>query len=105
MVIYMKFLNKVKKIMLSKRIKSCFKKIKEFIIKYKYIILMCLPFILIDLFTFLLGSSVGYVNYRFYAPLLFALIYIGLFVGISANSNKIVSRVSYLVFGIIFIII
>ena len=105
MVIYMKFLNKVKKIMLSKRIKSCFKKIKEFIIKYKYIILMCLPFILIDLFTFLLGSSVGYVNYRFYAPLLFDLIYIGLFVGISANSNKIVSRVSYLVFGIIFIII
>lgn len=105
MVIYMKFLNKVKKIMLSKRIKSCFKKIKEFIIKYKYIILMCLPFILIDLFTFLLGSSVGYVNYRFYAPLLFDFIYIGLFVGISANSNKIVSRVSYLVFGIIFIII
>ena len=101
----MKFLNKVKKIMLSKRIKSCFKKIKEFIIKYKYIILMCLPFILIDLFTFLLGSSVGYVNYRFYAPLLFDFIYIGLFVGISANSNKIVSRVSYLVFGIIFIII
>lgn len=101
----MKFLNKVKKIMLSKRIKSCLKKIKEFIIKYKYIILMCLPFILIDLFTFLLGSSVGYVNYRFYAPLLFDLIYIGLFVGISANSNKIASRVSYLVFGIIFIII
>ena len=105
MVIYMKFLNKVKRIMLSKRIKSCLKKIKEFIIKYKYIILMCLPFILIDLFTFLLGSSVGYVNYRFYAPLLFDLIYIGLFVGISVNSNKIASRVSYLVFGIIFIII
>ena len=66
MVIYMKFLNKVKKIMLSKRIKSYYKKIKEFIIRYKFIILMCLPFVLIDLFTFILGSSVDYINYRFY---------------------------------------
>ena len=96
MVIYMKFLNKVKKIMLSKRIKSYYKKIKEFIIRYKFIILMCLPFVLIDLFTFILGSSVDYINYRFYAPLLFDLIYIGLFIGISINSNKIVSRVLYL---------
>ena len=101
----MKYLNKVKKIILSKRIKSYFKKIKEFIVKYKYIVLMCLPFVLIDLFTFVLGSSIDYVNYRFYVPLLFDAIYIGLFVGISINSNKIVSRVSYLVFGILFIII
>lgn len=100
----MKYLNKIKKTMLSKRIKRYYKKIKKFVVKYKYILLMCLPFVLIDLFTFVLGSSIDYVNYRFYVPLLFSFIYIGLFVGISINSNKIVSRVLYLVFGVLFII-
>ena len=104
MVICMKYLNKIKKTMLSKRIKRYYKKIKKFVVKYKYILLMCLPFVLIDLFTFVLGSSIDYVNYRFYVPLLFNFIYIGLFVGISINSNKIVSRVLYLIFGVLFII-
>lgn len=99
----MKALKKSKNTMFLKRIKSIYIKIKKAIIKYKYIIFMSLPFILIDLFTYILGSSIDYVNYRFYVPILFNIIYISLFVGISLNTNKIVSRVSYIVIGVIFI--
>ena len=85
MVIYMEVKKKIKKAMFFQRMKRNLEKVKKFYIKYKYIIMMCLPFVLMDVFTFLFGKDIDFVTIAFYAPVLFSTIWIALFVGLSTS--------------------
>ena len=90
----MNFLNNFKKWLSKnkfiKKIKKGINKIgKE---KVKNILFMILPFILIDLFIFMIGRNINYVNYKIWAPFLFSTCWILLFVGISLSLKKSIGR-------------
>ncbi len=78
--------------------------LKNLIIKNKNIIYMALPFIVMDVVTRMFGNSIGF--YKVYRPFpnMFTLLYIYLFLGIVLNTNKKVSKISYLFFSILFLI-
>ena len=93
----MNFLNNFKKWLSKnkfiKKIKKGINKIgKE---KVKNILFMILPFILIDLFIFMIGRNINYVNYKIWAPILFSTCWILLFVGISLSLKKSIGRWIY----------
>ena len=79
-----------------------FNNIKEIVIKNKNIIYMALPFIVMDLTTRIFGNSIGFYKVYSFIPNLFTLLYIFLFLGIVLNTNKIISKISYLFFNISF---
>ena len=81
-----------------------FNNIKEIVIKNKNIIYMALPFIVMDLTTRIFGNSIGFYKVYSFIPNLFTLLYIFLFLGIVLNTNKIISKISYLFFNILFLI-
>ena len=66
---------------------------------------MTLPFILMEVFTFIFGLEISYVNYRVYAPVLFTTCWILLFIGISLSFKKVFSKIVYLIFVVLFLIV
>ena len=95
----MKLFKKAKKILHSeevkrftKKVKKVYNKTKTTINKNKYILWMALPFILMEVFTFIFGLEISYVNYRVYAPILFTACWIMLFIGISLSFKKIFTK-------------
>ena len=103
MVIYMEVKKKIKKAMFFQRMKRNLEKVKKFYIKYKYIIMMCLPFVLMDVFTFLFGKDIDFVTIAFYAPVLFSTIWIALFVGLSTSFKGVINKILYLLFNALFL--
>lgn len=109
---FMKLIKKIKKILhseevkrISSKIKKGYKKTVKYINKNKYLLWMTLPFILMEVFTFIFGLEISYVNYRVYAPILFSLCWILLFMGISLSFKKVFSKIIYVFFVLLFLIV
>ena len=94
---------KVRKI--KKSIKNTYKTTKTYINKNKYLLWMMLPFALMEIFTFIFGLEISYVNYRIYAPVLFTICWIMLFMGISLSFKKIFSKLIYIFFVLLFLFV
>ena len=82
-----------------KGIKGILVNIKKFAVKAKdkflevykpYMLWMCFPFILMDVFTFIFGLNISYTNYHFMSPILFNIAWIFLFVGLTLSFKKII---------------
>lgn len=96
---------RVDKFIHSKKVQDVWNKIINFVIDNKSIIMLCIPFILMDLFTMLFVTSIHYTNYRVYAPLLFNICWIGLFVGVSISFKKWIGKTIYILINLLFITI
>ena len=90
-------LNKIKNI----NIKKILSKIKNFFQKYYYIILMALPFILIDLITRILGRKINFFSIGRLVPNLFTLIWVFLMIGICLFLEKKKGKILYVFFFIL----
>lgn len=98
----MKALNKEK---INKFIKIILDKILTFIYKYKYILIMSLPFIAMDIITRIFGNSINFYKIYRLAPNMFTLSWIILFIGLTLSFKKKVSKCIYLSISILFLII
>ena len=98
----MKALNKEK---INKYINIILDKIFSFIYKYKYILIMTLPFIAMDITTRLFGNNINFYKIYRLAPNLFTLSWIILFIGLSLSFKKKVGKKIYLSTSILFLII
>ena len=87
-------LNKIKNI----NIKKILSKIKNFFQKYYYIILIALPFILIDLITRILGRKINFFSIGRLVPNLFTLIWVFLMIGICLFLEKKKGKILYIFF-------
>lgn len=101
----MKIFNKIKQFFHSIKKKVKFKKVKNFFVKYKNILIMCIPFILMDLFTVLFAMNINYTNHQIYVPILFNICYIFLFIGLSISFKDKIGKWIYLFFNILFIVL
>ncbi len=90
-------LNKIKNI----NIKKILSKTKNFFQKYYYIILMALPFILIDLITRILGRKINFFSIGRLVPNLFTLIWVFLMIGICLFLEKKKGKILYIFFFIL----
>lgn len=90
-------LNKIKNI----NIKKILSKIKIFFQKYYYIILIALPFILIDLITRILGRKINFFSIGRLVPNLFTLIWVFLMIGICLFLEKKKGKILYIFFFIL----
>ena len=90
-----------------KKIKRLLTKFWKFIIRSDVlnILLMILPFVIMDLFTRINGNSVSFYSLFKLTPRLFSIAYIVLFIGISLNIKGKYSRLVYSLFFFIFFII
>ena len=100
-----------KKSVKRKKIDVVIKKIKSFfaMLKTKFLDLYgnnvlwtCMPFILMELFVYIFRSSINYSHFLFLSPLLFNISWILFFSGVSTSLDKLLSRIFYSVFGILF---
>ena len=89
----MKALNKEK---INKYINIILDKIFSFIYKYKYILIMTLPFIAMDITTRLFGNNINFYKIYRLAPNLFTLSWIILFIGLSLSFKKKVGKSRHL---------
>lgn len=99
----MKVLKRIKNYFKSIKIKGLYSKAKKKIIEHKYVLYMALPFILMELIIFIIGTNVSYINYRLYAPILFTIAYIMLFLGLALSFKKWIGKTIYLLFCILFL--
>ena len=90
-----------------KKIKKLLKNIWKFLLKNDvyHISLLASPFIIMDLATRILGSSISFYPIFKITPRLFSIAYITLFIGISLNIKKKYSKIIYSVFFFISFII
>ena len=98
----MKELNKEKKNNVRKIIID---NITTFIYKYKYIVIMALPFIAMDIITRIFGNNINFYKIYRLAPNLFTLSWIILFIGLTLSFKKKVGKKIYLSTSILFLII
>lgn len=70
----------------------------KFILKYYYIVLLILPFIMIDLFTRYKADFFGLLRFT---PNAFTLLYVFLILGLSLFSKKRIGKVIYIIFFVI----
>ena len=89
-------IKRVNKFIHSKKFNDFINKVRDFLVDNKHIIILCIPFILMDIFTMLFATSISYTNYRFYAPILFNICWIGLFVGLSFSFKKWIGKTIYI---------
>ena len=78
--------------------------IKDFIIKYKYVLFMILPFIAMDIITRLFGNKIGFYKIYRLSPNLFTISWIILFVGLSLGFKKKIGKRIFLFFSIGFLV-
>lgn len=76
-------------------------KVKDFFIKYRREILLILPFILMDLFTRILGYKIHFYSIFSIVPNLFTIIWVTLIVGIILSFKKNIGKIIYVIFFII----
>ena len=89
----------------SKKFQDLIEKIRDFLVENKHIIMLCVPFILMDVFTMLFIIKINYTNYKFYAPILFNICWIGLFVGLSLSFKKWIGKTIYILTNLLFMVI
>lgn len=90
----MEFFKKIKK-------SKAYKKVSKFFNKYKHIILMSLPFVVMEIFTYLFGLDIVFNHYYIYATILFSLGWIILLIGSSLSFKKVINRIIYLLSAIV----
>ena len=95
--------NKINKAI--KYLKKYLNIIIAFLNKYKYIFLLSLPFILMDIITRLFGSSIGFYKIYRLSPNLFTLSWIILFIGLTLCFKKKIGKFIYLSINILFLIL
>ena len=98
-------MKKFKEILHLDRIKGYIKNAKEYITNNKYILWMCLPFVVMEVFTFIFSLNVSFDNYKIYAPILFTLSWIILFVGLSLSFKDKIGKIIYLTLNILFLVL
>ena len=98
-------IKRVNKFIHSKKFNDTIEKIRDFIVDNKHIIIICIPFILMDVFTMLFITKINYTNYRIYAPMLFNICWIGLFVGLSLSFKKWIGKLIYILSNMLFLTI
>lgn len=76
----------------------------NFIIKYKYIIIMSMPLLAMDLITRLFGYNIDFYDITGLSPNLFTIVWIILFIGITLSLKKRTGKYIYLLINIIFLI-
>ena len=88
------------------RIKGYFKALKNKVIEIynPYMLWMASPFILMEVFIFIFGLKVRYVNYNFISPLIFTISWITLFVGTSLCFKKWIGKVIYIIIDLLFLV-
>ena len=90
--------NKIKKQNID--IKKILNKILDIIKKYYYILILALPFILIDLFTKILGYKIHFYGIMKLVPILFTLSWIFFVLGTSLFYKKKIGKTIYIIFFI-----
>ena len=98
----MKALNKEK---ILKKIKVFLDTIITFLHKYKYILIMSLPFIAMDLITRIFGNSINFYKIYRLAPNMFTISWIILFIGITLSFKKKIGKRIYLITSILFLLL
>lgn len=91
--------NKIKKQNID--IKKILNKILDIIKKYYYILILALPFILIDLFTKILGYKIHFYGIMKLVPILFTLSWIFFVLGTSLFYKKKIGKTIYIIFFIL----
>ena len=81
--------------------KEILNKIINFIIKYKYILIMSLPFIAIDIITRIFGIKIDFYKSSL-SPNMFTLSWLILFIGLTLSFKKKIGKHIYLVIAFIF---
>ena len=66
---------------------------------------MASPFILMEVFIIIFGSSINYINYNFISPLLFSLSWICLFIILSLCFKNKIGKGIYIFINLIFLIL
>lgn len=80
-------------------------KVKKFINRYIYVLILAFPFIAIDIFMRLIGSEINYFQWKMVIPnILFNVIWIGLVLSITLNVNRTVGKIIYWVFFVVYFI-
>ena len=97
--------NKNTKKKININIKNILNKIIYIIKKYYYVILLALPFILIDLFTRILGYKIHFYGIVKFVPILFTLSWIFFILGVSLFYKKKIGKTIYIIFFILSFII
>ncbi len=77
----------------------------SFILKYKYVILLSLPFIAMDIITRIFGLKIDFYKIYRLPPYLFNLSWIILFIGLTLGFNKKIGKRIYLSISILFLIL
>ena len=98
-------IKKANKFIHSKKFNDFLEKVRDFFVDNKHIIMLCVPFILMDIFTMLFITSINYTNYKIYAPILFNVCWIGLFVGLSLCFKKWIGKTIYILINLLFLTI
>ena len=103
----MKKLQKEKKKTTKKKIdvKKVLSIIKDFILKYIYILILILPFVAMDIITRLFGKGIKFYKISSLTPNLFTFTWIVLFVGLVLSYKKKIGKIIYLVIAILFLIL
>lgn len=76
-------------------------KVKDFFIKYRREILLILPFIMMDLFTRILGYKIHFYSVFSIVPNLFTIVWVTLIVGVILSFKKNIGKIIYVIFFII----
>ena len=82
-------------------VKDIFNKIKKFVSEYKREIFLCVPFVLMDLFTRILGYKIHFFGIYRLVPNLFSVLWIFLMLSIVLSVKKKTGKTLYIVFFII----
>ena len=87
-----------------KKIDNIWNILKDFFIKYKYVFIIALPFVLMELFMLAITHNISYVNYKIYGPLLFTCDWILLFVGLTLGLKNKIGKPLYIFFCLLFVL-
>lgn len=93
-----KIITKIKKIDYKQKAINTLNKIIHFVKKHYYIILMSLPFILIDLITRIFGQKINFYSIVALVPNLFTIIWIFLILGIALSLENKKGKILYILF-------
>ena len=95
-------LNKVKKFFKSKKYLNRF---WNLLVENRNVLKLAVPFVLMDIFNTLLIVNINYTNYLFYAPILFNICWMVLFIGLSMSFKGWIGKSIYLFNNLLFLII